>query len=60
MWYSSIESEGFMKLVRYYHILVNGHRITDEPMTLDQIRLTYGSIRDLEMSGHMLWPVEVS
>jgi hypothetical protein len=44
--------------MKYYHIYVNGHRITTKAMTLADIRVTYGSVRTLESSGHMLVPVE--
>jgi hypothetical protein len=34
-----------------YHIYDNNLRITDKPMTLDDIKAKYGSIRDLENAG---------
>lgn len=44
--------------MKYYHIYVNGLRITTKAMSIEDIRINYGSIRKLELSGHILVPVE--
>jgi hypothetical protein len=44
------------KIADAYHIHVNGERITDKPLTRQQIIKRYGSVQRLESSGHLLVP----
>lgn len=34
-----------------YHIYIDGHRITDEPVTLELINKIYGGMKKLEQKG---------
>lgn len=44
------------KLPTGFHIHLNGQRITDAPVTRQQIIKRYGSVQRLENSGHKLVP----
>jgi len=43
-----------------YHIHSGGKRVTEKPMSLSDIRGTFGDIRKLESSGHILVPEKIS
>lgn len=40
-----------------YHIHVDGHRVTHEPVTLEHVNQKYGGVKALEATGHRLVPV---
>lgn len=41
----------------HYHILQDGHRITDTPVSMEEVNVKHGGVKRLESSGFRLVPV---
>lgn len=53
--FSVLKSEGNS---HHFHIVKDGTRITNEPMTIEDINRKHGGVQELESSGHSLVPVQ--
>jgi hypothetical protein len=42
----------------HYHITENGYRITDKPLSLSDINVKHGGVKNLESAGFRLVPVK--
>lgn len=41
----------------HYHIVQDGHRITDKPVSMEEINVKHGGVKRLESAGFRLVPV---
>jgi hypothetical protein len=41
-----------------YHIVVNGYRVTTDPVTIEHVNEKYGGVKALEATGHLLVPAK--
>ena len=41
----------------HYHIVQDGHRITDKPLSISEVNVKHGGVKRLENAGYRLVPV---